>query len=274
LAFAQFFGHTVYLPATFVDMASAHDNTGWLEVLTWATEFLNGAGLLLMAAGVVACCVRWRRLAGLVLLAVLQIVLIAKLLPHEFRFLGGLQYGLLAAGAVGLSWMRRDGIPLKWAAAACLVLMGPWLAAELYYARPFAAVALGITPREVFLERHVGLYDDFRALDKILPRDATLYITAARAPAIYAPRPVIFSLADWDRRTPLYWLLPQIFGQTLSPAELNVSGGATCNVEVYRDPDAVIVAYRTPNRKPDRGVVVVRRCVADADADNASRPHP
>jgi hypothetical protein len=262
-AFARFFGHTVYQPATLEDMEMARDQTGWLEVLRGAVEFLNGANLLLILFGAVTCCRRWKRLAGLLFLVVLQMVLIARFLPHEFRFLGGLQYGLLAAGAVGLSQTWRGRVPLKWVAVASLLLLGPWLAAELYYARPFAAVALGITTREDFLERHVAFIDDFQALDKILPRDATLYISAARAPAIYAPRPVIFSLADWDRRTPLYWLLAQPFGKTLSDSELEAAAGTTCKVEVYRNPDAVIVAYRTPNRKPDRGVVIVRRCFAN-----------
>ena len=271
-AFAQFFGHTAYQPATLASMAMALDQAGWFDVLSGAAEFLNGASLLLILCGAVTCCWRWKRLAGLLLLVVLQVALIAKFLPHEFRFLGGLQYGLLAAGAVGLGLRWRGQVPLKWVAGAFVVLMGPWLAAELYYARPFAAVTLGITPREDFLERYVAFFDDYRALDKLLPRDATLYIPGPRAPAVYAPRPVIFTVADWDRRTVLYRLLALEFGQTPDPGLVN-EDGLNCGTEIYRNPDAVIVAYRTPNRKPDRGVAVVQRCVVVAVDPSTLHPN-
>ena len=252
----------------------AGDQTGWLEVLRGAVEFLNGASLLLILYGAVECCRQWKRLAGLLLLVMLQIALIARFLPHEFRFLGGLQYGLLAAGAVGLSQTWRGRVPLKWVAGASVLLLGPWLAAELYYARPLAAVALGMTTREDFLKRYVAFIDDFRALDNVLPRDATLYVPNNRMPAVYAPRPVIFTLADWDRRTPLYWLLALRFGETLSRSVLEGAAGTTCIVEVYRNSDAVIVAYRTPNREPDRGLVVVRRCYENEDSQDPLRSRP
>ncbi len=271
-AFAQFFGHTAYLPATLEGMGMASDPTGLSVALFGAVQFLNGASLLLILYGAVVCCQQWKRLAGLLFLVVLQLALIVRFLPHEFRFLGGLQYGLVAAGAVGLglSWQAR--MPPKWIAVASVLLLGPWLAAELYYARPFVAVSLGVTAREDFLERHVAFIDDFQALDKILPQDATLYIPGPRAPAIYAPRPVIFDLADWDRRTPLYRLLALEFGQTPDPTVVN-EAGLNCGAEIYRNPDAVIVAYRTPNRKPDRGVVIVQRCVVVADDQSTLRPN-
>lgn len=189
-------------------------------------------------------------------------MLIAKLLPHDFRFLGGLQYGLLAAGAIGLSSLWRPRVQFSWIAGALLFLLGPWIAAEIYYTLPFAAVALGATAREDFLRRYVAFMDDFRALDKVLPRNATLYVPNNRMPAVYAPRPVIFDLTDWDRKTPLYRLLVLPGGKIFDTSELDRRTSLICSDVVYRNLDAVVVAYRTPNRNSGRHTVVVQRCLA------------
>jgi len=278
-AFAQFFGRTAYQPAVLqaVENSRRADQTGLRIALYYAVQFLNGGILALILCGAVTCCRQWRRLAGLLFLVVLQVALIAELLPHDFRFLGGLQYGLLAAGALGLSPLWRPQVPFKWVAGASLLLVGPWLAAELYYARPLAAVALGGTTREDFLKRYVAFTDDFRALDEILPRDANLYAPNIRMsannrmPAVDAPRPVIFTLADWDRRTPLYRLLVQPSGQPFDASGLEPQAGLTCSDVVYRNPDAVIVVYRTPNHEPGRGTVVVQRCLAEAGGQEMLR---
>lgn len=265
-AFSQFFGRTAYQPAVLQAMEDGRriTQTGLRIALQTAVVFLNGGSLALILCGVVTCCRQWKRLAGLLFLVVMQIALIAKFFPHDFRFLGGLQYGLLAAGALGISSLWRVRVPYKWVAGASLLLLGPWLAVELYYARPFAAVALGVTTREDFLTRYVAFMDDFRALDKMLPRDAGLYVPNSRIPSVYAPRPVIFTLTDWDRRTPLYRFLVEPSGQPFDESRLEPHAGLTCSDVVYRNPDAVIQAYRTPNREPVRGTVVVQRCFADA----------
>lgn len=265
-AFAQLFGRTAYQPAVLQALENYRriDQTGLLIALFFAAGFLNGGSLALILWGVVTCCRQWKQLGGLLLLVVLQVVLIARLLPHDFRFLGGLQFGLMTAGALGLSPLWRARAPFKWVAAASLFLLGPWLATEVYYARPFAAVTLGATTREDFLRRYVAFMDDFRALDRILPRDASLYVPNNRMPAVYAPRPVVFTLADWDRRTPLYRLLLQPAGGPYDTSELEPQTGLTCGEVVYQNPDAVVAAYRTPILEPERGPVVVQRCFADA----------
>jgi hypothetical protein len=269
-AFAQFFGHTAYQPAvlqTLENSRRAANQTGLRHALYDVVQLLNGGSLALILCGAVTCCRQWKRLGGLLLLVVLQVALIAKFLPHYFRFLGGLQYGLLAAGALGLSPLWRARVPLKWVAGASLLLLGPWLAAELYYARPFVAVALGVTTREDFLKRYVSFMDDFRSLDKILPRDANLYVPyrgRTGMPNVYAPRPVIFTLADWDRRTHLYRLLVQPSGEPFDASRLEPQTSLNCSDVVYRNPDAVVMTYRTPNLEPVRGTVVVQRCLVEA----------
>jgi hypothetical protein len=169
--------------------------------------------------------------------------------------------------------LLRGQVPLKWVAVASLLLLGPWLAAELYYARPFAAVALGTTTRVAFLKRYVPFMDDFRALDKILPHDANLYVPDNRMPAVYAPRPVIFTLADWDSLTPLYRLLVQPSGHPFDASGLEPQTGLTCSNVVYRNPNAIVTAYRTPNRDPERDVVVVQRCLVETGGQEMLRSH-
>ena len=110
-----------------------------------------------------------------------------------------------------------------------------------------------MTSRQDFLRRYVAFTDDFRALDSILPRDAVLYDVDSRMPSEYAPRPVILDLADWDRKRPVYRFAVEPFdasAETLS-----------CPEEIYRNPSAITVTFRTPNRKPERGDLSVKRCL-------------
>jgi hypothetical protein len=84
-----------------------------------------------------------------------------------------------------------------------------------------------------------------------------------RMPAVYAPRPVIFFLGDWDRRTPLYRFLVQRSGKPFDAYGMEPEAGLICSDALYRDSDAVVEAYRTPNREPERGTVVVQQCLAE-----------
>ena len=113
-------------------------------LLTWLAPSVSVG--MVAAFGVVAFAA-WKRervfkiLFGLVCG---QAILIAWLLPHEFRFLGGLQYAVLVMGAWVL-W--PSGLGTRLIARWWLILFGaclPWLAVQTYYARPFIKVVLGI----------------------------------------------------------------------------------------------------------------------------------
>jgi hypothetical protein len=134
---------------------------------------------------------------------------------------------------------------------ASLLLLGPWLAAQLYYAAPFARVFAGWTSKRDFIDRYVALAADFRALDKLLPPQAVL-LTDARLPAFYAPRPVVFTWRDLHGRAPVYYLR---VGEPARP-----EGPLDCATEVYRNPDAMVAAYRNPLAQPVRGLVSVYAC--------------
>ncbi len=138
--------------------------------------------------------------------------------------------------------------------------------------RPFASVVLGATTREDFLKRYVALREDFVALDKILPPNAQLYVPNDRVPAVYAPRAVIFTLADWDRRTALYRMLVQPTGAPSDVSGLEPQTGLICGDVVYENRDAVVETYRTPSRKPERGAVLVQRCASEASGQEGLPP--
>lgn len=181
-----------------------------------------------------------------------QIILIVWLLPHEFRFLGGLQYVVLILGA-WVFWKSRFGERLM--ARRWMVLLGlclPWLAVQVYYARPFVKVVSGVESRDAFLRKYAAFTEDFRALDRILPPNAVLYVVNSRLPSYYAPRPVIFTLQDLRGGGPLYRFTVGDMGSE--------EDSLTCAEPVYVNPDAVSVAYRTPGRPALHDSLKVERC--------------
>jgi hypothetical protein len=181
-----------------------------------------------------------------------QAILIAWLLPPEFRFLGGLQYVVVILGA-WVFWPSQLGtrIMARW----WVVLLGlclPWVAVQIYYAGPFLKVDSGFVSRDTFRDEYVAFSEDFRALDRILPSNAVLY-ARTRLPAYYAPRPVIFELEDLRGRGPLYRF-------TLSNASSEDKGHLSCTETVYANDHAVTAVYRTPGRNPDYEPLIVERC--------------
>jgi hypothetical protein len=199
----------------------------------------------------------WPRRGGLrmrwLLLALLaaQLALIAIALPHHFRFLSGLMFAAVAASA--MHWAGSPAVAFleRHARIASLLLLGPWLGAQIYYAAPFARVFAGLTSKRDFIDRYVALAADFRALDRLLPPQAVL-LTDARLPAFYAPRPVLFTWRDLHARAPVYYL------SVGEPARLE--GPLDCATEVYRNADAIVAAYRNPLVPPARGFVGVYAC--------------
>ena len=220
-------------------------------------------------------CVAWRgnrvtRLAGVLIL--LQGALVASKLRLDFRFMGGLEYVAVLMAFLSL---ERPTVPrlasafvVKASVADWLVRQRywvvvlaavPWLGGQIYYARPFAEVVSGITTRQQFLERYAPLTGDFDALDRILPRDAVLYINSpdVRVPSFYAPRPMVLTPLDLHGRKPVYRL-------ALAPApdveEIDATSRLHCGESVYANDHAVLVAFRTPGAASVTGPVSVQSC--------------
>ena len=252
LATASLFHSRFFTADSIAQLADAREqgNVGWGAALqTFAMSVSAG---LILAAGVVAAGAR-KRVNFRILLGLVggQFLLIAMLLPHEFRFLGGLPFAVLILAAWELStrpggrhWLQRSGllaIPL------CL----PWLGAQAYYARPFVAVDIGLQSREAFLEQYVAFTADFRRLDRILPPDAVLYVTNSRLPSYYAPRPVFFTVEDLPPGRPVYRF-------TVRPSVMR--DPMACSEVVYENQQAAAGVYRTPGKPPRREELRVERC--------------
>jgi hypothetical protein len=210
------------------------------------------------------------RLAAALLL--FQAVLIAWKLHFDFRFMGGLEYAAVLAAAVTLvqpleppatnsrhacaHWRKRLERSRNWILLFAAV---PWLAAQIYYARPFAEVVSGWMPRTQFLERYVALTRDFEALDRMLPKNAVLYIPIAegRLPNFYAPRPVVTTPLDLHGRAPVYRLTLEP-----GPAAEPIDQGSSlhCGEVLYSNDHATVETYRTPGAAPITGIVKVQSC--------------
>jgi hypothetical protein len=188
--------------------------------------------------------------------------LVAWKFGFDFRFLGGLEYVAVLAAALTMTTTEDDPSLLDsphWARSgdwlvrsrhwAVFVAAIPWLGAQMYYARPFAGVVTGLTPRNQFLERYAALTRDFEILDQMLPKDAILYIhnPHERLPNFYAPRPVVLTPQDLGGRTPVYRL-------SLEPApdveEINATSILSCGEMMYSNERAITDTFRTPGEAP------------------------
>jgi hypothetical protein len=140
----------------------------------------------------------------------------------------------------------------------------PWLAAQTYYARPFAEVVSGWTPRSQFFERYVALAQDFEVLDGMVPKNAVIYIQGGRLPNFYAPRPVVLTPLDLRGRAPIYRL---VLEPMLDEQPIDAKSSLRCVNIVYSNEHAVIETYRTPGADPVIGIVKVQGCEAENAGD-------
>ncbi len=226
-------------------------------------------------------CVLWtawrgcltNRLAAVLLL--FQAGLVAWKLHSDFRFMGGLEYVAVLAAAVTLieragprvpdhrrAWANWGDRLYKSRNIVLLLAAIPWLAAQIYYVRPFAEVVSGWMPRTQFLERYVALARDFEALDRMLPQDAVLYIpdSGRRLPNFYAPRPVVITPLDLHGRGPVYRL-------TLEPSAdaepIDATSSLHCGQVVYSNDGATVETYRRPGTPATSGTVRVQKCAVE-----------
>ena len=127
---------------------------------------------------------------------VLQCTLIYWLLPYDARFLGGLHYGLLIVFAAFVTRDIQDRLAsVRTVATTCALFLFPWLGIQIYYAKQFFPVSLGLE-KAAFYERDVAFYADYIKLDQLLPKDTVLFVQGFRLDAAFAPRPVFFDRAD------------------------------------------------------------------------------
>lgn len=230
---AGLFGESLFRPGAFADFADSarasnrsplgavlFDNLAAYSPLVW----LGAIGAVISGTTPTAV----RRWGAALLIG--QCLIIAWLLPYHARFLGGLQYGLAICFALYLparlmSWNRAT-------AFAVAIGVAPWLLGQAVYTQQFAAMAFGLEDRSAFYRRYIAFFDDFAKLDRLLPANAVLLATDTRPPAVYAPRPMVFDLADVPAGREVYLFSAGVPKASDYPA--NYASGP----EIYANPNA------------------------------------
>ncbi len=110
----------------------------------------------------------------------LQVTLIYWLLPHDARFLGGLQYGLV----IIFGCFAKSDLQIRFGSAravgtACVVFLVPWLGIQIYYATQFFPVSLGLE-KTAFYERYIAFYADYVKLNRMISKDTVILVQGFR----------------------------------------------------------------------------------------------
>ena len=190
----------------------------------------------------------------------LQLLLVGIFVAHDPRFLGGLPQGLAIVFA---AWVRPGWPGIRaneaWLRVVYVALVLPWLCLQLFYGQPFFRVALGLQPAENFYRQHVALYDDFKALDRLLPDDAVILDGLGyRIGAAYSPRPVFMVAADLPRGRPVYLLA----NEPESPETArNAHPGYLVGETVYVNRRSIQMTFRTPGSSPILDTLLVIRLI-------------
>ncbi|MGK2859770.1 MAG: hypothetical protein ACSLFQ_21440 [Thermoanaerobaculia bacterium] len=258
-AFAHAFpGHRI--PAAILETIQGPHAAYATGLVSFAKTALQHHNIFLWAlAG--ACVVRAVRVRWLLVpagIVGIQLAAIWLTLPHDTRFLGGLQYVLAAALLLSVdsrSLARRlTQRSVVWAVTAVLVL---YVAAIGWYWWPHLRVVAGLESRESYLRRYVAFYDDFVQLDRLLPADAVL-VPDKQIAAVYAPRLVV-SAFDLPAGRPAYTFVGiQDVARERSIANRIAGPSHLPGASVYENRDAVIDCYRTPWKQARRGHLIVR----------------
>ena len=190
-------------------------------------------------------------------LLVLQLLLIYSLLPFDFRFLGGVQYGLVILfGLVASRQIQNLACEKRFSTVVVGLLVLPWLGVQTYYALQFFPISLGLQQKYEFYEKYVAYYRDYKRLDDILPHNAGL-LTGGRPSSVYSPRPIYLDPADVPRDKEIF-----LFHIGPKADDAKSLKGAPClnlGEPIYDNPRAVVNTYRTPGRPADIGELQVFR---------------
>jgi hypothetical protein len=201
--------------------------------------------------------------ASAVILLVGQVLAVALLLPYHVRFLGGLHYALAILGLASIA--SHPMARTRWLAPLAALTLLPWLAVQIYYARPFIAAHSDST-RKAFYEKYVPLMTDFEKLDRILPPDATILIEGWGAASYYGPRRIIYDRRDLRAAKNVFLLVVEPSDQPhVAPA------GTSAENLIYRNDTAKITTYRSPAASPEIGRVTVYALGADVSRRDARR---
>lgn len=236
------------------------NNFGWrFEAAYWSLPLLAAILLSLWLEPSRQRRLRWIAIAGC------QALLLIFALPHELRHFGGIQYPLMASGFAAIaSRAQARGYSTGRIALVGGVAALPWALFALWLVTIYVPLSTGqLSPAE-FLRQYSGLQSDYEALDKVLPRDATLligrshsdltqYAWYSRPPVYYAPRPVLFGTSQVHGQPHLYLFYLGTGAQgTQGPIPFDpwLPEGYSLGRCVYSDAQARFYPSRTPGGTP------------------------
>ena len=127
------------------------------------------------------------------------------------------------------------------------------------------SLGLTFTSPQAFLERYTGLFQDYEALDRILPAEAVILQGRSRSderqiawlskpPAFYSPRPMLFQSSEVQGE-PAYLLYVEGVG-SFDPW---IPAGYRLGERVYRNEHARFYPNRTPSTVSDMERIAVYR---------------
>ncbi|MFN8346806.1 MAG: hypothetical protein U0X91_17530 [Spirosomataceae bacterium] len=184
------------------------------------------------------------------------------LLYHP-RFWGNLPLSLFLLTAlappklpvVSQLWISKKSI-LKWGMIMAAIV--PYLAIFYYYLYHLRPFPINEQTKITFYKRFIPLYEDYIALDKLLPKEACLY-TQNRLNLIQAPRRIFKDTLDICGCHSVYALQCE---QLLLPSRMSIQGKMyKMDKLIYQNREAKIKIYRTPSKKPMTGNLSVFKLI-------------
>ncbi|MEZ4901442.1 MAG: hypothetical protein R2822_06615 [Spirosomataceae bacterium] len=183
------------------------------------------------------------------------VILYAFHLLYHPRFWGNipLTLGVLTALApppIAIQMTKKKMIQVAFWSIALL----PYLAISYYYLSHLQPFPLSEDSKATYYKKFIPLYEDYKALDKLLPKDACLF-TQNRISLIHAPRRIFRDTLDICNCAAIYALQCDTL---LLPASLPIQHQIyALDSLVYQNNEANITIYRTPNKQPKTGTLLV-----------------
>jgi hypothetical protein len=138
--------------------------------------------------------------------------------------------------------------------AIALVAILPYLALSYYYLYHLLPFPYSEATKTAYYKKFIPLYEDYQALDKLLPADACL-LTQNRLNLVHSPRRIFRDSLDICNCPSVYamqcdtLILPTIINTRNKKYQIGPL--------IYQNKHAIITIYRTPNKKPKTGTLSV-----------------
>lgn len=130
----------------------------------------------------------------------------------------------------------------------------PYLAISYFYLYNLQPFPYNAATREAYYRKYIPLYEDYWALDKLLPKDACLY-TKSRISLVHSPRRIFRDSLDICRCSSIYTLQ---FDKDFLPSPLRIQhSNYIISKLIYQNKRATLQIYRTPNKYPKMSTLSV-----------------